>query len=134
MKRDANQFVSLVTQLHARVGYCAPTRPSLGSASRRQLWLRLLMEEVKEFEHAINDANLVLIADAIGDCLYVLVGAALAFGIPIEEVFSEIHSSNMTKEIIDSGQVIEGGEIKLKKGRTYRAPAIAQILRRANKV
>lgn len=93
---------------------------------------KLITEETNEFRDAsgmlLDDrAELFtdctsLIADAIGDILVVTFGAALAYGIPIEEVFTEIHRSNMTK----STEKNEYG--KTIKGPYYSPPDIKKVL------
>lgn len=57
----------------------------------------LTVEESGEFLLALGAADIVELADAIGDLIYVLVGAAVTYGIPIDEILLEIHRSNMSK-------------------------------------
>ena len=83
--------------------------------------LTLLLEEVTELTHAMKIGNLDLLADALGDILYVTYGAAVMLGIDMEDVFNEIHRSNMTK----SGDAFEG---KITKGGGYEAPQLNLIL------
>jgi hypothetical protein len=131
MTSDRNEFVELVMQLHSAVGYVHPVQPSLLSDERRDLWVRLLKEEVAELSAALSQKDLVAVADALGDCLYVIVGASLAFGIPIEEVFREIHRSNMTKDVIASSSASDGTmEVKLQKGKRYVAPDLKTLFDR----
>src|SRR4051812_4427776 len=63
----------------------------------KQLRCALIEEEAAEFRTAIEKNDIVAVADAIADLLYVTYGAALTFGIPVREVFAEVHRSNMTK-------------------------------------
>lgn len=63
----------------------------------RSLRYQLIEEELREFDQAMADRDLVKVADAIGDLLYVVYGAAVAFGIDMQPVFDEIHKSNMSK-------------------------------------
>jgi len=61
------------------------------------LRLRLIDEEVDELKDAIKNSDTVEIADALADILYVVYGAAGAFGIDIDEIFDMVHTSNMSK-------------------------------------
>jgi predicted HAD superfamily Cof-like phosphohydrolase len=74
-----------------------------------------------------DDQDLTDIADGIADSIYVLVGTALAYGIPINRIFREVHNSNMTKTAIkaESGQKYG---TKTPKGPDYKNPQIHQIL------
>ena len=78
-----------------------------------------------EFRDAVENKNIVEVADALGDLLYVTYWAANAFGIPIDEVFDEIHRSNMTK-FIDGHKDPETG--KWKKAPSYTPADVAGIL------
>ena len=71
-----------------------PTKPDLQTAALR---VELIDEEFKELKEAIAKDDLVGIADALGDLLYVTFGAAISFGIDMEPVVDEIHRSNMSK-------------------------------------
>lgn len=129
MKSVRNEFVELVKELHLTTGYHDPPVPSIQSRQRCDLWLRLLQEEVAEFSDALSREDVVAIADALGDCLYVVIGASLAFGIPIEEVFREIHRSNMTKDVlVETNDAAGQEEFKLQKGSRYIAPQLALLL------
>lgn len=66
------------------------------------LRIRLIAEEFGELCTAIQKGDLVEIADALADLEYVVVGTAVAFGIPHEAVFQEVHRSNMTKTKLDA--------------------------------
>jgi predicted HAD superfamily Cof-like phosphohydrolase len=63
----------------------------------KELRCALIEEEAAEFRAAVEDGDIVAVADAIADLLYVVYGAALTFGIPAHAVFTEVHRSNMTK-------------------------------------
>ncbi|NDC54902.1 MAG: hypothetical protein EBZ74_11665 [Planctomycetia bacterium] len=62
-----------------------------------KLKMDLIIEEVAELKNAIMEHNFMEVADALGDILYVVYGAAISFGIDIEKVFSLIHESNLSK-------------------------------------
>ena len=89
----------------------------------------LIREENEEYLEACREGNLTEIADALGDQLYILCGTILKHGMQhvIEEVFDEIHRSNMSKLGAD-GKPIYREDGKVLKGPNYFRPDIAKIL------
>ena len=87
------------------------------------LRLGILLEEVAEWLFAHIRGDLVAAADAWADQLYVLLGDAVTAGLPAEELFAEVHASNMTK---DAGKLCRPG--KRIKGPNYRPPDIWGVL------
>ena len=89
----------------------------------------MIAEEVEELGHAIECNDLIEIADAIGDILYLAFGTAHTFGIAdkIQEVFAEIHKSNMSK-LGEDGKPILRDDGKILKGPNYFRPSIDKIL------
>jgi len=71
--------------------------PGFPDAVTRKLNLQLLEEEVKELSDASQANDIVEFADAIADILYVVIGFAVTHGIPIVEIFHEVHKTNMAK-------------------------------------
>jgi len=94
---------------------------------------RLMAEENDEYLEAAKNNDLVQIADALGDKLYILCGTIIAHGLQhkIIEVFEEIHRSNMSK-LDDSGQPIYREDGKIMKSRRYFQPDIASVLYKEN--
>jgi predicted HAD superfamily Cof-like phosphohydrolase len=90
---------------------------------------RLMQEENDEYLEACQKNDLTLIADALGDKLYILFGTIIAHGLQhkIEEVFDEIHRSNMSK-LDDNGQPIFREDGKILKSSNYFLPDIGRIL------
>lgn len=86
---------------------------------------KLIEEEFKEFREAGSRED---IADSLADLLYVVFGAALAYGIPINKVFKEVHRSNMTKSMLKDEKSIKG---KTLKGEDYEPPKIKEIIQEA---
>jgi predicted HAD superfamily Cof-like phosphohydrolase len=82
----------------------------------------MTLEELAEWLRAHAQQDLTAAADAIGDRLYLLLGDAVASGLPLTEIFRTVHSSNMTKMT---------GVGKAVKGRSFRRPEIAAILEKA---
>lgn len=100
-----------VLQFMQKAGQEIPLRPQLRSTSFDTLRYQLLKEEVGEFLDAQVDQDLVEIADALGDILYVAYGAALGYGIDLEPIMDEIHMSNMSKfptSLREDGKVMKG--------------------------
>jgi len=89
----------------------------------------LIREENEEYLEACREGNLVEIADALGDQLYILCGTILKHGLQhvIEEVFDEIHRSNMSK-LGEDGKPIYREDGKVLKGPNYFKPDIKNIL------
>lgn len=90
---------------------------------------RLMAEENEEYLEAANNNDLVEVADALGDMLYILCGTILTHGMQhiIEDVFSEIQDSNMSKLGLD-GKPIYRDDGKVMKGPNYRRPNLKQFL------
>lgn len=90
---------------------------------------RLMAEENEEYLEAANNNDLVEVADALGDMLYILCGTILTHGMQhiIEDVFSEIQDSNMSKLGLD-GKPIYRDDGKVMKGPNYRRPDLKKFL------
>jgi predicted HAD superfamily Cof-like phosphohydrolase len=117
-----------VLEFHNKYGHLVSEKPTINIPQRvKNLRKDLMTEELKELNTAIDEDNLIEIADGIADLIYVALGTAISYGIPIERVFSEVHRSNMTKT---SGKA-ESGEkygTKTPKGPDYIAPDLQTIL------
>jgi len=84
-------------------------------------------EELRELLQAMASEDIVAIADGLADLLYVVFGTAAAYGIPMDDVFAEVHASNMSKLGTD-GKPIIGEHGKRLKGPLYRPPNIAPLV------
>jgi len=95
----------------------------------KELRFNLMAEENEEYLAAAKENDLVEVADALGDMLYILCGTILSHGMQhkIEEVFNEIQRSNMSK-LGEDGQPIYREDGKVMKGPNYFKPNIAKIL------
>lgn len=113
-----------VEQFHEKFGVPVLKRPTLPDATRRTLRSALIAEETAETLDAIDRGDLVEIADGLADVIYVCLGTALEFGIPLGEVFDEVHSSNMKKA--GGGENSKG---KIMKPEGWVAPDVKGILR-----
>lgn len=120
-----------VTQFHNTFKLAVRQKPTL-DFSKEQSILRfnLMKEENEEYLEAVNNNDLIEVADALGDMLYILCGTILDHGLQhkIEEVFDEIHRSNMSKLDTD-GKPIYREDGKVLKGKNYFPPDIASVLK-----
>jgi predicted HAD superfamily Cof-like phosphohydrolase len=124
--------IAAVHQFHAAFGLGIKNTPTadLGK-SKNLLRYKLMWEENEEYLEAANNNDLVEVADALGDMLYILCGTIIEHGMQdkIEEVFNEIQRSNMSKLGAD-GQPIYREDGKVLKGPDYFKPDIKTILDR----
>ena len=113
-----------------KLGYSESPVASLGT-DKNMLRYKLMREENEEYLDAANDNDLIEVADALGDMLYILCGTIIEHGLhhKIEEVFNEIQRSNMSKLDTD-GEPIYREDGKVLKGPNYFKPDIKSILER----
>lgn len=102
-------------------------RPGFPSGELQRMTTRLIAEEYDELLEAEADANLVDLADALGDMAYVVYFKAAAYGINLDAVFAEIHSSNMSK-LGPDGEPLLREDGKILKGPNFRLPDIQSVL------
>lgn len=119
-----NKHQEKVTLFTRLAGQAIPDKPTVPPPNVQGLRLSLIEEEFSELQVAFAKRDLVEIADAIGDLLYVTYGAAAACGLDIEPVFAEIHRSNMSK-FIDGHHRSDGKWIK---GPSYSPANLKPIL------
>ena len=103
------------------------TEPTLPSPELAKLRLELIREEVEELNVGIEGMDIVEIADALTDILYVVYGAGHSFGIDLDECYHEVHRSNMSKLGAD-GKPIYREDGKVMKGPNYFHPNLKDIL------
>ncbi|PKG42392.1 nucleoside triphosphate pyrophosphohydrolase family protein [Psychroflexus sp. MES1-P1E] len=98
---------------------------------KNMLRYKLMQEENEEYLEAASQGDLVEVADALGDMLYILCGTIISHGMhyKIEEVFEEIHRSNMSK-LDENGKPIYREDGKVLKGLHYFKPKLKNILDR----
>src|SRR2546428_9426209 len=112
-------------EFHRRFGVFIRSSPGLVDEATRELRIRLIREELGEFEKAANDKNLVKIADALADLLYVIYGTGVSYGIDLEPIFKELHESNMSKGDPD---VLRSSTGKILKAKNWKPPDLQPIL------
>ena len=111
-----------------KIGYRDTPKAHLG-LEKNMLRYKLMREENEEYLEAANADDLVEVADALGDMLYILCGTIIEHGMQhkIEEVFEEIQRSNMSK-LGDNDEPIYREDGKVLKGPNYFKPQIKDIL------
>lgn len=122
--------IKAVQQFHEafKIGYRTTPKANLG-VSKNTLRFDLMKEENEEYFDAAQSDDLVEVADALGDMLYILCGTIIEHGLQhkIEEVFDEIQRSNMSKLGAD-GEPVYRQDGKVMKGPLYFKPDIKAIL------
>ena len=103
------------------------TKASLSSEKINNLRINLIKEELEELSIAIKQKNIIEVADALTDILYVTYGAGHAFGIDLDKCFDEVQRSNMSKLNAD-GKPIYNENGKVMKGPNYFKPNLKKIL------
>ena len=92
-----------------------------------RLRLKLIKEELEELEQALNDKNLLEVADALTDILYVTYGAGHSFGINLDACFQEVQRSNMSK-LDENGKPIYNEYGKVMKGPNFSKPNLKKFI------
>ena len=103
------------------------TKPSFPSEKIVQLRYDLIKEELDELTVAIRNKDIVEVADALTDLLYVVYGAGHSFGINLDKCFEEVQRSNMSK-LGEDGKPIYNENGKVMKGPNYSKPNLKQFL------
>jgi hypothetical protein len=116
-------YTDLVREFHEAAGHLVPKRPVILDEKTVLLRLSLITSEVGELADAARTNDLIGVADALADIIYVAIGWALAAGIDMDRVFHEVHASNMTKmpPVYDAGG-------KVCKPETYRPVCLDWLL------
>ena len=103
------------------------SKPSFSSKKINDLRYNLIKEELDELKQAIDGKNLLEVADALTDILYVTYGAGHAFGINLDDCFNEVQNSNMSKLGTDGKPIYyEAG--KVMKGPNYYKPDLSKFV------
>tara|TARA_B100000965_G_scaffold404534_1_gene435546 strand:- start:470 stop:853 length:384 start_codon:yes stop_codon:yes gene_type:complete len=123
---DGTNF-ELVEDFMEAMGQEVNAVPSFPEEEIQRLRLDLIEEELDELHYAMDNKDMVEIADALGDLLYVVYGAGHAFGIDLDECFKEIHASNMSK-LGPDGKPIKREDGKVLKPDTFFPPDLKSIL------
>jgi predicted HAD superfamily Cof-like phosphohydrolase len=103
------------------------TKPSFSTEKINTLRYDLINEEMSEFKAALDNKDLLEVADALTDILYVTYGAGHAFGIDLDKCFEEVQNSNMSK-LGDDGKPIYNEQGKVMKGPKYFKPNLNKFI------
>jgi predicted HAD superfamily Cof-like phosphohydrolase len=103
------------------------TKPSFSSDKINKLRIDLIKEELEELQEAMKNNDLLEVADALTDILYVTYGAGHAFGIDLDKCFDEVQNSNMSK-LGKNGEPIYNESGKVMKGPNYFKPDLSKFV------
>ena len=116
-----------VKQFMQTFGQEVKIKASFSDEKTNQLRLDLISEELDELKNAIESKDLLEVADALTDILYVTYGAGHAFGINLDKCFDEVQNSNMSK-LGENGKPIYNESGKVMKGPDYFKPDLSKFL------
>jgi predicted HAD superfamily Cof-like phosphohydrolase len=102
-------------------------KPSFGSDKINKLRIDLIKEELEELTEAMNNNDLLEVADALTDILYVTYGAGHSFGIDLDKCFDEVQNSNMSK-LDENNKPIYNDAGKVMKGPKYFKPDLSKFV------
>lgn len=122
-----DNYEEMVLVFHQRYGLPIGEKPELPEEGQRDMRRSLIFEEVIEYIDAEDNDDIVEIADALADLVYVCIGACITYGIPFDEVFHEVQRSNMSK-LDETGNPIRREDGKILKGPNFTEPNIRSIL------
>ena len=117
-----------VKEFHQAFGQRVGDYPFLPSSHERELRVRLMKEEYKEYKKAEEQSDLVNLASELADIIYIACGTAVSYGIPLDEVFEAIHKANMAKLV--NGQALRREDGKIQKPEGWQPADIAAILKK----
>ena len=103
------------------------SKPSFSSDKINKLRIDLIKEELDELQEAMKNNDLLEVADALTDILYVTYGAGHAFGIDLDKCFDEVQNSNMSK-LGENGEPIYNESGKVMKGPNYFKPDLSKFV------
>jgi len=124
--RDMSNFSKVKTFMNT-YGQDVKEQASFPDDKIVQLRVDLIEEELNELKEAIENNDIVEVADALTDILYVTYGAGHSFGVDLDECFDEVQRSNMSK-LGEDGNPIYNDSGKVMKGPNYFAPNLKKII------
>ena len=104
------------------------SNPSFSTEKINDLRYNLIKEELDELKQAMENKDLLEVADALTDILYVTYGAGIAFGIDLDKCFEEVQNSNMSK-LGENGKPIYNEAGKVMKGPNYFKPDLSKFVK-----
>ena len=123
---DMSNFNKVKTFMNT-YGQEVKNTPEFPDSKIVQLRIDLIQEELNELKEAINNNDIIEVADALTDILYVTYGAGHSFGVDLDSCFNEVQNSNMSK-LGDDGKPIYNESGKVMKGPGFFAPDLESIL------
>ena len=123
---DMSNFTKVKTFMNT-YGQEVKNTPEFPDSKIVQLRIDLIQEELNELKEAINNNDIIEVADALTDILYVTYGAGHSFGVDLDSCFNEVQNSNMSK-LGDDGKPIYNESGKVMKGPNYFKPNIKKII------
>ena len=117
-----------VVEFQKAFGQLVSDKAELPDMDTRALRIRLLTEEFTEYRNAEKDNDFVEIADALADIIYIACGTAASYGIPLNEIFEEVHRSNMAK-LVD-GKPLKRADGKIIKPEGWTPPDIEGVIKK----
>ena len=108
-------------------GQDVKNKPSFSTNKINKLRIDLIKEELNELQEAMKNNDLLEVADALTDILYVTYGAGHAFGIDLDKCFNEVQNSNMSK-LDENGKPIYNDAGKVMKGPNYFKPNLSKFV------
>ena len=108
-------------------GQDVKNKPSFSTDKINKLRIDLIKEELNELQDAMKNNDLLEVADALTDILYVTYGAGHAFGIDLDKCFNEVQNSNMSK-LDENGKPIYNDAGKVMKGPNYFKPDLTKFI------
>ena len=103
------------------------SKPSFSTDKINKLRIDLIKEELDELKEAMDNNDLLEVADALTDILYVTYGAGHAFGVNLDKCFDEVQNSNMSK-LNKNGEPIYNESGKVMKGPNYFKPDLTKFV------
>lgn len=119
--------IDMLREFHNIFNHPISVVPGLPDLDEQKLRLDLLEEEYTEYKDAVSQGDIVEIADALADMVYIIYGTALVYGIDLKSVLEEVHRSNMDK-LDQDGKPIYYPNGKVKKPQDWTPPDIKGIL------
>ena len=123
---DMSNFNKVKTFMNT-YGQEVKNSPEFPDSKILQLRIDLIQEELNELKEAINNNDIVEVADALTDILYVTYGAGHSFGVDLDSCFNEVQNSNMSK-LGEDGKPIYNESGKVMKGSNYFKPNLKKII------
>lgn len=125
---SSRDLVGMVKEFHEKYRVALPDSPGFPDQAIRTARRKFLAEEYIEYDDAEAASDLVEVADALADQVYIAIGTALCYGIDFARCFAEVHRSNMSK-LGNDGEPVLRQDGKIMKGPNYSPPDLSFLLK-----